>query len=147
MKGTVPMRLRLLALCSLILLAGCAKLEFTLVFKDVKNLQVGDPLIYKGMTVGEVTAIQLDGKTVRVGVKVLKEHRNVVYREAAYVIEAPNGFFDTSGERQITMRDRGTARSAVQTADVLEGSEGLPDMLKEKVQDVAGKVLERALGK
>ena len=141
-------RLLLFALLSLVLLAACAKqLEFTLVFKDAKNLQVGDPLIYKGMTIGEVTAVQLDGKTVRVGVKVHDDHKNVVYREAAYIIEAPNGFFDNSGQRQVTMQDRGNARSSVQTADVLEGSEGLADLVREKVQDAAGKVLERALGK
>jgi hypothetical protein len=51
MKEAVPMRLRLLAWCSLNLsVSGCAKLVFTLAFKYVKNLQVGDRLVYKWLT-------------------------------------------------------------------------------------------------
>lgn len=137
---------RIPLLLALALLAACARdLPFTLLFKDARGLKAGDPLVYRGMTIGEVESVQLDGVQVRVAVKVKSDHRNTVYREAQYVIENRNGLLDTSGLKQVTMKDSGTARSAVQKADVLQGTDALADIVRDKLRELPGKVLERVL--
>ena len=141
------MRLSLRSIPRFIVLAVCLgglaccgnrdALDFTLTFKDAKNLQPGQFLVYKGIRVGEVKAVELDaGGGVKVNVEVDHEHRAVVYREASFTIEKPNGLTDLSGERQITMEDSGSSRTPVLQGDVLKGSEGLLDRITGTVKDV-----------
>lgn len=136
-----------LAATLVLLAAGCGALRFTLTFKDARNLQIGDPLVYRGLKIGEVKSISAEGTTIKVVVQVVRQYRNTVYREATYVIEAPDGLLDRSGRRQVTMKDPmmgAKARSAVQEADIIAGSDGLAGTA-ETLSGVAGKIIQKVL--
>ncbi len=98
-------------------------LTFTLQFEDARGLQEGHPVVFRGVEIGEVTGVELGDEAVLVEVVIFEEHREAVYREASYVIESPGGLGGFSGKRQITVRDRGSERTAIRQGDSVEGDD------------------------
>jgi hypothetical protein len=128
-------------------LAGCGwfGLDFVVTFRDAKGLQPGQAVVYKGIRVGEVRSIDIESSgTVRVGVRVSRQYRESVCREAVFLIENPRGWLDTSGERQITVTDRGGSRTPIGEGDVIEGSDGLLDQLLGQAKAVGAVAFEAA---
>lgn len=118
-RGTrMTSRPRVHGLVALALLAGlltaCSavrrELNFTVVFRDAKNLCPGQFLVLRGVRVGEVSAVDLaEGDQVPVAVRAYKEFRETLCAEPALAIEKPGGAFDISGERQVTVARRDPA--------------------------------------
>jgi hypothetical protein len=106
---------------------GHGDLDFDILFQDGDGLKPGQPVIFKGVEIGEVTRVGIDEDgTVRFSVTIKDEYRDTVYREARYTIEKPDGSFSYSDLRQITIYDRSSeSRTTVTPGDVIEGSDGL----------------------
>jgi hypothetical protein len=107
-------------------------LSFTVVFKDARGLEVGDPVVYRGVKIGAVRSVDVaaDGP-VRVGVLIQRKHRETVYREARYVIEEAKEHGARENGRQLTMKDRRGERTPIEEGDVIEGGEaGLSEILR-----------------
>lgn len=117
----------------LVLLASvaCARsLDFTITYREARGLRPEQPIVYKGLVVGKVRAVDLEpGGTVLVRCRIDPQYRAALYREARFSIEKTGGFLDTSGDRQIVVTDAGSVRTPLQPDDVLAGSEGFLDHL------------------
>jgi hypothetical protein len=114
----------------LLALAACspkpAPLDFTLTFKDAAGLGPGQNVSYRGIAIGKVRTIALEPNgPVRVEVRIEPRYTNVVYREASFRIEKPGGVTDLSGERQVTVRDQGGARTPIRNGEIVAGSDGV----------------------
>jgi uncharacterized protein YoxC len=125
-------------------LIGCSKgpepLNFVVTFDDASGVQSGQFVVYKGLRIGEVKAVTLDpGGQVRVDVQVQPEYVGSVYREAEFIVEKPGGMLDVSGERQVTMNDRGTVRTAMNEGDIVQGVNGQMEQLLGRASDLADK--------
>jgi len=101
-----------------------AELNVVLTFKDANGLRPGQFLVYKGVRVGEVTAVDLDGSLVKVHVEVGEKHRDQISKEATSTIEKLT-FINPTGEHQLVMSDVGGVRTPVEEGTVIVGSEGL----------------------
>ena len=142
-----PVRPVLLLFLLVLALAGCGwfGLDFVVTFRDARGLQPGQALVYKGVRIGEVRSVDIEPSgAVRVGVRVSRQYRDGVCREAAFVIESPRGWLDTSGVRQITVSDRGGSRTPIRSGDVLQGSDGLLDELLGQAKAVGAMAMETA---
>jgi hypothetical protein len=143
-----------LAICALAYLAsslgclpGLGGLDFTVVFEDAKGLEPGDAVAYKGMRIGLVRAVELTlEREVRVSVRIDREFRETVYREARFVIERVRVRTrdPSEGERQVTMKDRGESRTPVLGGDVIQGSAGSLRDLWQSIEEAGGAALEAA---
>ncbi len=119
-----------LAACSIAAL-GCRSdeesapkpLHFLVKFKDAKSLRPGQFLIYKGVRIGEVTAVDLDASGVKVNLTVDETHRPQVYKEAKFTIETLT-LLNPTGEHQVVMADDGDVRTPMEDGTVVAGSEG-----------------------
>ena len=88
MTRQMPLVATLLAVA----LAACSPqsrgLDFAIDFEHAKGLEAGDAVVYRGLRIGEVRSVELKPERgVRVQVTVHQEQRDVVYREARFVIE------------------------------------------------------------
>lgn len=108
-------------------------LVFTLLFDDAKGLRPGQPVVFKGVYIGEVTSIAIDPSGVRIGVRIYARHRGAVYREARFFIEKARG---RGGEMQITVEDQGTSRTPIQVAEVLRGDEDFLTRTKKRAEEI-----------
>jgi hypothetical protein len=141
--------LGLLALAAMFaaMLTACWNAEkpllFTITFHDARGLQVGDPLVCRGVRIGEVKKLTLDpGGTVRVDVRVSREHSSIVYREAEFVIEKHEGA-GRSGGKQVTMKDRkGGERHPIQANEVVDGANDVLDRLRDLAQEFSTSALK-----
>lgn len=130
------------------LATSCAEqekaLRFTITFEDAKYLQSGQNVVYKGIRIGEVTDVSLDpGGSVKVDVKIDSEYRATVYREAKFLIEEPSAT-DSSGEKQITVKDSAGERTPIRDGEVIEGTEGLLHSLSKDAKDAARTLWDHA---
>lgn len=130
-------------------LVGCSKgpepLNFVVTFEDAGNLQAGQFVVYKGLRIGEVKSVTLDpGATVRVDVQIQSEYAASMYQEAEFIVEKPGGMLDVSGERQVTMNDRGNARTALKDGDIVQGVNGRMEQLLGRASDLADKAWSAA---
>ena len=126
-------------------LPGLGALDFTIVFEDAKGLEPGDAVAYKGMRIGLVRAVELTpGRDVRVRVRIDRDFRETVYREARFVIERARVWHPREGARQVTMKDRGESRTPVQGGDVTQGSAGSFRDLWQSIEEAGGAALEAA---
>lgn len=117
---------------------GWRDVTVTITFKDARGLRAGQPLVYNGVKAGEVSAIGLDPTgRARVDVAVPSRYREVLYLEADYAISKPGGLLDTSGERQIEVRDRPGPRTPLKDGAVIQGREPLLDLLVQGARDAA----------
>ena len=98
-------------------------LQFVVTFKDANNLRPGQSLIYKGVKIGHVTAVDLAGDAVKVNLTVDENHRTVVYKEAKFTIEKLS-LINPTGEHQVVMSDMGNIRTPMEEGTVIVGSEG-----------------------
>jgi len=132
----------LLLACSIAVL-GChsdeptlTPLHFVLTFKDANGLRPGQFLVYKGVRIGEVMAVDLAGERVKVNVTIDESHRMQVYKEATFKIETLT-LINPTGEHQVVMSDSGDVRTPVEEATVITGSEGWLSDAKDKVKQTA----------
>jgi len=144
-------RLRVDGLVALAVLAGlltaCPPRErnFTIVFRDAKNLRPGQFLVLKGVRVGEVTAVDLAaGDQVKVSVRAYKEFRETLCAESAFTIEKPGGMLDISGERQVTVSRRDSSCTPIRPAAVLKGDDSWLDAATEAARGLAAGAWTRA---
>jgi ABC-type transporter Mla subunit MlaD len=120
-------------------------LDFIVTFRDAKGLQPGQAVVYKGIRIGEVRSVDIEPSgTVRIGVRVSRRYRDSVCREAAFLIENPRGWLDTSVERQITVTDRGGSRTPIRGGDIIEGSDGPLGQLLEQAKALGAAAMETA---
>ncbi len=109
--------------------------DFTLVFEDAKNLHEGQFVVYNGVRIGNVTDVRLgDDRKIAVTVAIDPEHRDKVYSEAIFVIESPT-LLNVSGEKQVTMKDIGTARTKIDAASIVRGTNGMFEEWTRRAQD------------
>lgn len=110
-------------------------LDFTIVFDDAKNLREGQFVVYNGVRIGTVTDVRLgDDRKVTVAVAIDPEHRAKVYSEAIYTIESPT-LINVSGEKQVTMKDVGAARTRIEKGAMIQGTNGFLDEWKRRAQE------------
>lgn len=121
-------------------------LEFTITFKDAKQLRAGQFVVYNGVRIGEVRSVDLVAGRVEVQVGVDSKYRDSVYQEALYTIERPS-FTDITGERQITVSDAGRSRTPVQRASVIQGNESTLPIVIERARRAVGGAVQEAIGK
>jgi hypothetical protein len=111
-------------------------LNFTLMFKDAKQLRPGQFVVYRGVRIGEVKSVELDGPdNVRVRVQIEHQHAKLVYQEAVFKIEKPK-FIDISGEMQVTVSDSGSTHTPITEDSVLRGQEGFFDELVKRGKEL-----------
>lgn len=111
-------------------------LAFTLMFKDAKQLRAGQFVVYRGVRIGEVKSVGLDGPdNVRVQVQIEQEHAKLVYQEAVFKIEKPK-LFDLSGEMQVTVSDSGSTHTPITEDAVIRGQEGFFDELVKRGKEM-----------
>lgn len=82
-------RLRLLpSILIATIIAGCAIGGFTVYveFDRAHGIQSGDPVEYKGVTIGEVRALELEGDKVRVKLGIDSKYKNHLHSEATFVV-------------------------------------------------------------
>lgn len=114
-------------------------LNFTLMFKDAKQLRPGQFVVYRGVRIGAVKSVDLDGPdNVRVRVEIEQEHAKLVYQEAVFKIEKPK-LLDISGEMQVTVSDSGSTHTPITEGAVLRGQEGFFDELVKRGKEMLGK--------
>ena len=118
--------------------------EFAIKFNDANGLRTGQFVVYKGLRIGEVTNVSLERDTVFAAVRIATEHKEMVYREAKFSIDKPGGFTDMSGERQITMDDRGSTKTPVVQGDFVDGYNGFFDDMASKAKSFAQSAWETA---
>ena len=99
------------------------ELHLVLTFKDANGLRPGQFVIYKGVRIGEVTAVDLQDSLVRVNIVVNEKYRDQIYQEATFTIEKLSAINPT-GEHQVLMSDKGNVRTPVMEGSVLVGTEG-----------------------
>lgn len=102
-------------------------LEFTVTFKDARQLRPGQFVVYKGVRVGEVKSVELNkAGLIEVNLLIDSAHRTQICREATFRIEKPS-LLDLSGEHQVTASDGDGHCTEISRNAVLQGSEGLFD--------------------
>jgi hypothetical protein len=123
-----------------------AELHFIVTFKDAKGLRPGQFLVYKGVRIGEITAIDLDGPNVKVSLTADENYRLQIYREAKFTIEKLS-LINPTGEHQVVMSDSGDVRTPVVEATVIAGSDGwlgdVTDSLREAAASTARAAAQR----
>jgi len=113
---------------------GCSPdwggLQFSLTFQDARGLTAGDPVVYRGVEIGEVRSVELaDRQGVRVAVLIRRPHRAAVYREARFVIERSRDHGTRPNARQLSVKDRPGERTPIEAGSTFEGDEpGLGDV-------------------
>lgn len=109
-------------------------LQFIVTFKDANNLRPGQSLIYKGVRIGHVAAVDLAGDAVNVKLVVDENRRTVVYKEAKFSIEKVS-LINATGEHQVVMSDTGNIRTPMEAGTVIVGSEGWLSDAANRVKD------------
>ena len=73
----------LLALVALFLFAGCSRsgADFFIVANNAKDLTVGSKVVWRGEDVGEVSAVELQGKEVRIEAKLRDPFRERLHAD------------------------------------------------------------------
>ena len=142
-----PGRLIVALVALLAALGACAcgnkDLPFIVTFKDAHNLKVGQKLLYNGVTIGEVTGVDLDESgTVKVAVKVPKEHKKRVYKEAKFKVESAGGLVNMSGEKVLAVKDRDGPRTPIQPGDIIKGTDSILDDITETIEQYARKAMK-----
>ena len=112
------------------------ELRFVLTFKDANGLRPGQFVIYRGVRIGEVTAVDLKDSMVRVNIIVNEKYRDQIYQEATFTIEKLS-VINPTGEHQVTMSDKGNVRTPVMEGSVLAGTEGWFDRVAGSLRDAA----------
>jgi ABC-type transporter Mla subunit MlaD len=110
--------------------ANWGGLPFALTFEDARGLTVGDPVVCRGVEIGQVRSVELERNAgVRVGILIRREHRDAVYQEARFVIERSRDHAQRPGGRQLTVKDRRGRHTPIDRGSTLEGDEpGLGDV-------------------
>ncbi len=96
---------------------------FTIVFKNADGLKSGQPLLLKGVRVGEVTSVELSGAQTQIEARVHRKYLNAVCAESSFVIAKPGGLFDASGERQIVVTAPEATCTAIKAGAVIRGQD------------------------
>jgi ABC-type transporter Mla subunit MlaD len=119
------------------------ELHFIVTFKDAKGLRPGQFLVYKGVRIGEVSAVDLDGAGVNVNLTVGETYRAQVYKEATFTIEKLT-IINPTGEHQVVMADSGKVRTPVEEGTTIVGSEGWLSSVTESLKDAASSAARAA---
>lgn len=119
------------------------ELRFVLTFKDANGLRPGQFVIYKGVRIGEVTAVDLHDSLVKVNIVVNEKYRDQIYQEAKFTIEKLSTINPT-GEHQVLMSDRGKVRTPVMEGSVLVGTEGWVGQVAGSLKDAVTSAADAA---
>ena len=114
-------------------------LEFTITFGVSNGLRPGQPVVYHGVTIGEVRRVELTKSgCVAVNVRIRREQRGRVFRESEYLIEKQGSILDATDKRQLVVKDRpGASHTPVLQGDIVQGTDGWLDQASHRLEDAA----------
>ncbi len=112
---------------------GCTRLtgfDFVVTFTETKSIQPGTPVLERGLPIGEVVALALQGDRVAFRVRVEGKYKNRICRESKIAIDS------MQNSRALVVSTPTGVCTPLLKGQVLEGEQNLIDALKEVIRNV-----------
>jgi hypothetical protein len=139
------------AMAGVLLGCGLRDLTFTITFDSARGLKPGDAVLYNGMDIGAIQALeQTSSGQVAAQIRVRTRYRHLVRRGCRYRIG--KAWPDRTGRRWIEVEECDETSAAVARNDIIRGTESWTDALRvglgsltESLQEIARSPEARAL--
>ncbi len=136
------MKLRLLAPVAIAVLAsialGCSQLtglDFIVTFSEAKNVSAGSSVFERGVPIGKVAAVSLQGDRVAFRVRVDAKYKNRICLESRIAIEDASVEGGAAVSRVLVISTPVGSCTPVVNGQAFEGDQNLIDTLKEVIRN------------